>query len=93
MSAKIDLGENHTLQWSHYKGEERTGAQVDHLTPAGVKCSGFIAIEGRSWANSFNPPIEGWRVIQEEPLTLVPSLLCRGCGDHGYITNGCWVKV
>lgn len=32
-----------------------------------------------------------WQVESWEPLTLSPSLLCRVCGDHGFIRHGRWV--
>lgn len=32
----------------------------------------------------------GWRVIQVEPLTVSPSILCDRCKTHGFITNGMW---
>lgn len=34
-----------------------------------------------------------WEVRSGEPLTLFPSLLCRSCGLHGFITGGVWVPV
>lgn len=34
-----------------------------------------------------------WTVLQREPLTMVPSILCSDCGCHGFITNGEWVSV
>lgn len=30
-----------------------------------------------------------WDVVNEEPLTLTPSVLCS-CGWHGFITDGKW---
>lgn len=38
-------------------------------------------------------PGELWTVMQREPLTLSPSLLCRACAHHGFITNGKWVPA
>lgn len=32
-----------------------------------------------------------WKVMQWEPLTLTPSILCRQCGLHGWIRDGEWV--
>lgn len=32
-----------------------------------------------------------WSVLAWEPLTLSPSVLCRGCGSHGWIRDGRWV--
>lgn len=35
----------------------------------------------------------GWTVVQAEPLTISPSLLCPNCGSHGFIRDGKWVAV
>jgi hypothetical protein len=32
-----------------------------------------------------------WRLETRDPLTVWPSLLCRICGDHGFIRGGRWV--
>jgi hypothetical protein len=32
-------------------------------------------------------------VVQEEPLTLAPSLLCEQCGWHGFVRDGKWVPA
>jgi hypothetical protein len=34
-----------------------------------------------------------WKVESWEPLTLSPSLLCRECGDHGFVRKGKWVPA
>lgn len=34
-----------------------------------------------------------WHVESWTPLTLSPSLLCRMCGDHGFIRDGRWVPA
>ncbi len=34
-----------------------------------------------------------WRVVQQDPLTVVPSINCLGCGTHGWITDGRWVPA
>jgi len=34
--------------------------------------------------------IVGWTVVQEEPLTLHPSIHCLGCDLHGWVRNGRW---
>jgi len=36
---------------------------------------------------------QGWHVVKAEPLTVTPSILCHGCGTHGFITNGAWIGV
>jgi hypothetical protein len=87
----LDIGGNHRISFSHYQGEE-AGIVDWHLSPQGIWCRGWIAFRGRAWANSFKSIIVGWDVIQREPLTLTPSLLCTACGSHGYITDGRWVE-
>lgn len=34
-----------------------------------------------------------WDVVSEDPLTLTPSVLCRKCGNHGFIRDGRWVAA
>lgn len=90
----VDLGDDHTLVFSEYQGEANVGATIAHKKPDGTECGGWIAIEGRSWAKSFDPgSIATWTITQESPLTLTPSILCRACGDHGFVTNGRWVRA
>jgi hypothetical protein len=31
-----------------------------------------------------------WQLVQLDPLTVAPSILCRGCGLHGYLRAGRW---
>jgi hypothetical protein len=61
-------------------------------------CEGLV---GRWWAEESGQlsggllPLgpEGWTLVQKEPLTVTPSLLCRECGLHGFITDGEWRGV
>jgi hypothetical protein len=91
----IDLGDNHALEFSPYKGDIYASAHVDHLTPEGMPCEHFIAITGHAWADEFKQgfTIQSWELLSINPLTLFPSLLCRACGDHGSITNGKWIRA
>lgn len=89
----IDLGDDHLLAFAEYEGE-RSGASVWHRKADGSICAGWIAFEGRAWARSFTGnPIATWKIEQEDPLTLSPSLLCRACGDHGFVRGGRWVRA
>jgi len=36
---------------------------------------------------------DGWQVVQVQPLTLSPSILCGVCQKHGYIRDGKWVAT
>lgn len=91
---EIDLGDGHKIVFSEYKGEKRVCANVLH-PPVEGKCDGdgFIAFEGRSWARSFEARIATWTIESDEPFTLSPSILCRACGDHGFIRGGKWVRA
>ena len=89
---EVDLGNGHRIIFTQYKGEKRVGADLIH-PPVEDKCGGvgWIAFEGRSWANSFKGVIATWNIETEEPITISPSILCRSCGDHGFVRNGKWV--
>lgn len=89
---EIDLGDDHRLVFAEYKGERRVGAQIIHKAQDGSECRGWLPFEGRAWANGFGN-IAGWKVEQDEPLTLSPSVQCRSCGDHGFVRNGKWVRA
>ena len=89
----IDLGDDHILTFVEYKGDTRTGANIEHKTALGEPCIGWISFEGSAWSLSFKEPIPKWKVIQPDPLTLSPSILCRVCGDHGFVQNGKWVRA
>jgi hypothetical protein len=34
-----------------------------------------------------------WQLVSREPLHIEPSVLCRACGDHGWIRDGKWVEA
>lgn len=40
--------------------------------------------------NDHVPADAKWQVETFDPVTISPSLLCRGCGHHGFIRNGRW---
>lgn len=93
--ADLDLGSNHWLGFSNYE-DEVSGAVIYHYNERGGVCLGWIAFAGRAWAESFNKSgrrIETWKIQQEDPLTLWPSLQCNSCPDHGWIKNGKWEKA
>jgi hypothetical protein len=89
----LDLGDGHRIVFAEYKGDRRVGGNVIH-PPVEGKCNGdgWISFEGRAWASEL-AGIPSWKVESEEPLTLSPSILCRACGDHGFIREGKWVKA
>jgi hypothetical protein len=32
-----------------------------------------------------------WKILQEEPLTLTPSIVCVNCPAHGFVRDGVFV--
>jgi hypothetical protein len=89
----LDLGDGHWLLWTEYEGDAHAGANVSHLTKSGERCNGFITIEGSTWHKAFDGKTDAWKMESLEPLTLSPSILCRACGDHGFIRGGKWVRA
>ena len=94
MNPLIDLGFDHQARIVPFGGDPHSGIDYYHKTPDGRECGGFITITDSAWAREFaHGTIETWDLISKEPLTLSPSLLCRACGDHGFIRDGRWVKA
>ena len=89
----IDLGDNHSMRFLEFEGDAKSAFEYKHFRPDGTECIGHISITGAAWAQAFNNKIETWDVQSWEPFTCTPSLLCRVCGDHGFITDGKWVKA
>lgn len=108
-SERIDLGHNHFLEYTCWNPDDlprnrelygyplpniqRSGAIIYHpnLKTGGECMSGIhFDVQGMRphWDNR-----QLWKVEQLEPLTLSPSILCLGCGDHGFIRNGVWVTA
>lgn len=87
----LDIGGGHRITFAEYEGEV-AGINDWHLKSDGEWCVGWVSFKGAAWHRSM-PQTAGWDVIQREPLTLSPSLLCRGCGSHGFIQNGRWVPA
>ncbi len=90
----LNLGDDHYIEFVAYSDDPRTGGNVRHKTSAGEPCVGWVTFAGGAWAQGFAPgSIATWDVQSKDPLTLTPSILCRACGDHGFITNGKWVRA
>lgn len=105
---ELDLGHDHTIevvrwdpdlklnpQWAHLDDRlpvERWGAIVHHLTSEGRQCGSGLTFAGPVQAE-VGPVGPTWTVESWDPLTLSPSLLCRACGDHGFIRGGRWVPA
>lgn len=62
-----------------------------HVNSKGRLCGGFVAFNIKSEIFSNSSP--KWNVLSYDPLTISPSLLCKACGNHGYIRNNTWIKA
>lgn len=104
-SDPVDLGHGHTLRWAGWYPDrelnphradlpdvERYCALVEHRTPDGRECLSAATLAGEVQAR-IEPGKPMWDVVSWEPLTLSPSLLCRLCGDHGWVREGRWVPA
>lgn len=90
----LDIGDGHQIKFATYKDDPHAGMNDRHVRPDGTECVGFITFEGSAWAKEFEGgKIAVWQVQSWEPLTISPSLLCRVCGDHGFIRGGKWVRA
>lgn len=54
---------------------------------------GSVPIDPRVLIGSPHWTIEAGEVGSFEGLTLTPSILCRNCGNHGWIRDGRWVPA
>lgn len=88
----IEIGPRARIEYSEYKGDT-AGITEWHQKADGNWCCGWVCFAGSTWAKEFNGRISTWDVVQREPLTLTPSILCRVCQNHGFITNGRWVPA
>lgn len=101
----IDLGDGHKLWFTAHKPNrelnpgyadipdtDRWGAIVSH-----GECYSGITFRGEAQALLAARGVFSdhalWDVLSWQPLTLAPSLLCRLCGDHGFIRAGRWERA
>ena len=106
MSERIDIGHGHEIEYSGWAPDRELNPQyadvpdvekyglIDYHNRAdnGKTCSGYVTFDGVV-ARRIEPGRSMWTVESWEPLTLSPSLLCRACGDHGFIREGKWVAA
>jgi len=94
-SDRQDIGEGHAITfytfYTHHAGGLRAGLIDWHSKPDGSECKGSILFDTPENVDISDKA--KWQVVSMDPLHLEPSLLCRTCGDHGWIRNGKWVKA
>jgi len=75
---------------------DRYGMMIAHMTLEGRLCMSAITFDGpvqRELDRERRRPM--WQVhsLIRGHEHLEPSLLCRACGDHGWIREGKWVRA
>jgi hypothetical protein len=90
-SERIDLGDNHSAVIRYMDGEP-WGIAYEHQKPDGTPC---ITASWLPFDIRYGEPrdAEGWTLHSLDPLHIEPSVLCRACGDHGFIRDGRWVRA
>lgn len=69
------------------------GIIVGHVHEDGSECCGSVLFDVPAMEHLKRTGRPLWSVVQEEPLTITPSIHAPDCGLHGYITEGKWVPV
>ena len=73
---------------------EKLGALINHRKPDGSECWGHIHFDTLEVRKAMGGnDANYWTVKSWNPLTIEPSILCRLCGDHGFIRGGKWVPA
>lgn len=79
--AEDDFGPS--IVWTHDCPTALGGHPTQHL-PVDVPSK---------WDELRGDDREVWHLVQADPFTVTPSILCRMCGTHGWITEGAWVSA
>ena len=88
MTDPIDIGLGVKINFVENAQGVRCGLIESHTRPNGDECCGYVAFRHVPQDSK-----SSWVVEKEEPLTLSPSVLCKTCGHHGYISEGRWVPA
>lgn len=83
----MDLGHGHLAVFTTNQAGATIGLIDIHHKPDGAPCEGSIGWTERE------PESRRWTLISLDPLEVSPSLLCKLCGDHGFIRGGRWIPA
>ena len=89
---EFDLGGGSSFRWLSDHGQI-VGLIEHHPKPEdgpGYYCGGYVRWDAHEKAKH---QLVSGGPGDEEHLTLSPSLLCRTCGNHGFIRDGKWVTA
>lgn len=88
----IYIGSEHMLSPFVQQGEETViGYAVWHHCQEGRWAAGGVYFDiPQLPARIREDGRSTWTLVSSNPLHVEPSILCRACGDHGFIRNGRW---
>ncbi|HEV2253844.1 MAG TPA: hypothetical protein VGS06_11680 [Streptosporangiaceae bacterium] len=91
---EFDLGGGSSFNW--FSSKDQIIGLIEHHPKRddapGIYCGGYIAWVATDSITPKHQLVSGGPG-DEEHLTIAPSLLCRTCGNHGFIRDGCWVPA
>lgn len=93
MGEQIDIGHGVQIRYTSWADHDKVGLIWNHLKPDGTACFGSGLLFDLPGVRQAFPERALWTVEQWEPLIISPSLLCRGCGLHGWIRSDLWVPA
>ena len=80
MEKLIQLDEQHSVRIQYDENEQPVLLTTYHPDGKGGDCFGTVEIK------------EGeWKIHQEDPLTISPSIVCDYCPSHVIIKDGKWI--
>ncbi len=98
----IDLGSGFSYEWYGWHPDRSIPANAERFQgiPDIERCTLLLHCpHGQGGIHVDRPHVREvfkghvWQILQEEPLTLDPSIHRLECGCHGYIREGKWVGV
>ena len=93
MKDALELGHGVTLQFTSWGEHERAGYLQEHDRPDGGGRCGSGGLFDLPGIREHFPERAVWTVESFDPLSLSPSMLCRACGNHGFVRGGRWVPA
>ncbi|MGW5147572.1 hypothetical protein [Rhodococcus koreensis] len=88
----------HGLQWVFFHNEVDSPAGIveRHNCPAlsaEEAVRGGMVLFDTPYARGHYQQSTLWEVLSVEPLSINESIMCLGCGLHGFITNNMWEPI
>lgn len=88
-----DLGHGVSISYTRWGAHDPVGLVERHPhARTGQECGGGVLFDLDGVREAFADRAV-WTIESLDPLTIMPSLLCRSCGHHGWITAGRWVPA